>query len=704
MAKQNSELGRSKGVSTARVAETVMLLCLCLLIVHTVLLSHGRALLKYFVSKAVTAPGTVLHFDLVNCDLQGAELYVNAVQVGELPLAIDRSELVSKVPVWHEPPALEDLSEIPESLKTYRPSGGASLRGHSLFYPIFDSMFDSDKTEYYAQVKYQDQWCYAGRGGSGGGGNRRKHQGLEFICPMYEQGLEQLLDIARIKDYQVSETWFEAVDTYGHDAVLALLKAEPEEPGMKDLLDQWASRKFGLDKVHNEATAWQAFERICQAVTKAKAYSTEGLEGRAVALLAPKLPVTQLTRQAVGLVRRTNSLGGKMEWRAQGKTQFGVTYEGARFVSSLGRSNLYIGQRVDQPPVSGYAVAHALWCLFEQGDSKVIDAFENHIVPEMIGKYYPNIPWYPFFSAMGGPALERYLLRQDWDADLKQLTSPEERSRLDSNFQTWLTLCAQLETEAGEQFRQRHRAGLFQMADQVDPIVRFKELDFLFVNLDQGSGSLAFQYWPRFLRSVLNERQNVRSMEVLFDYLLKMEPLSQPRMYVDVFQGMTRQHMIVMGLKKLSNLPISRRQAMCEAIKEAVRQDVSHIKDETGRSKDDIRDELLSVLDGTLVSDQEKTQKIFDSMAKRKSSQSPVNWLSQSSEDHPVVPMLALSERADLRRLSLHAIESHPSPAHKKLLDQLLQDRDVEVSTAAMTVKRNLDDLAKTPLETLRAD
>lgn len=704
MAKQNSELGRSKGVFTARVAETVMRLCLCLLIVHTVLLSHGGALARYFVSKVVTTPGTLLHFDLVNCDLQGAELYVNGVCLGTLPLAILRAEFVDKVPVWREPPAPLDRSEIPESLREYLLSGRFHPRGESLFYPIFDSLFDSEKTEYYAQVKYQGQWCYAVRGGSGGGGNRHKHQGLEFVCPAYEQRLAQLLDLARVNDYQVPQAWFEAMETYGRDGVIALLKAVPEEPGMNSLLDQMASREFGLDQVHDEATAWQAFERICHAVTKAKAYSTEGLEGRAVALLAPELPVAQLTRQAIGLVRRTNSLGGKMEWQARGKTQFGVTYEGARFVSSLGRSNRYIGQRVDQPPVSGYAVAHALWCLFEQGDSKVNDAFQNHIVPEMIGKYYPNLPWYPFFSAMGGSAVERYLLRQDWESDLKQLTSPDERPRLDANFQTWLSLCAQLESEAGERFRQRHRGQLFQMADQVDPIVRFKELDFLFVNLDRGTDSLALQYWPRFLNSVLTERiPPFKQAEVLFDYLIKMEPLAEPQMYVDVFLGATRQHDLEMGLKKLSLLPLARRQVVCDALKNAVMQDVSHLEGRTGSSEAEDKHQLLSALDEIMVTDQEKTQKLFDNMSIRKSSQSPVNWLSQSSEDHPVVPMLAHSDRPDLRRLALYAVEAHPSPAHKILLDQLLLDTDPEVNTAARAVEQNLEDLANLSPETLRA-
>ena len=307
MVKPKSELGARNRPLTARVAETVMLLCVCLLIVHTVLLSHGGTLLKYLVSKTVTKPRDILNIDLENCDLQGAELYVNGVCLGPLPLVMDQAEFVNKVPVWDEVPAPLNRSEIPELLREYRPFGGFYARVHSHFNPIRVSIksllsareramllsgkdgggrggrqiakepgqarstsqtgpgksrLDTEEQTYYAQVKYQGQWCYATGSGSGGGRNREIHVGLEFICPEYERKLEQLLDIARIKNHRVSEAWFEALDTFGHDGVLALLKAGPEAPGMTGLLDQWASQAFGLNLVHDQVTAWQAFERI----------------------------------------------------------------------------------------------------------------------------------------------------------------------------------------------------------------------------------------------------------------------------------------------------------------------------------------------------------------------------------------------------------------------------------------------------------
>ncbi len=81
-----------------------------------------------------------------------------------------------------------------------------------------------------------------------------------------------------------------------------------------------------------------------------------------------------------------------------------------------------------------------------------------------------------------------------------------------------------------------------------------------------------------------------------------------------------------------------------------------------------------------------------------------VKWLQHLNEDHATVPMLAKSDRADLRRLALYGIESHPSPAHRALLDQLLQDPDTEVSVAAQAVQMKLNDLVNMSLESLKAN
>jgi len=66
--------------------------------------------------------------------------------------------------------------------------------------------------------------------------------------------------------------------------------------------------------------------------------------------------------------------------------------------------------------------------------------------------------------------------------------------------------------------------------------------------------------------------------------------------------------------------------------------------------------------------------------------------------------MLAHSDRADLRRQALQAIEAHPSPAHKALLGALLQDSASEVRTLARAVKTHLEDLANFSPQGLRVD
>ena len=697
----------SCSVAAHRSCRLGVVLCAVLLAAYTALLSDAGGVLSSLVPGKARGPRTVLTFDLTTCDLQGAELYVNGAPLGTLPLTMDEADFVSKVPVWDEAPARIELSDVPEPLRQYRASGGMGFRARSL-YKGFDLSHGLDN-QYYAQVKYHGQWCYATGGGGGGSSGVhyvRKHIDLEFVSVESEQRLKQLLNHARVKEYDVSESWFDAMEILGGDAVRALLKAEPNEPGFKSLLDQWASRKFSLDSVEDEATAWQAFEDLCQTATQAKAYSTEGLEGRAVALLAPKLNVAQLTREAIRLLRATDFVGW-ITWQANGKRHFGVKYHDARYACSTQRMSYYMDDSKGQLPVNGYAVAHALWVRFRGGDTSVTRILQEQIVPEILIKCYRDPSRYSFLSTIGGPLFERYLLRQNWQAEPKPGDGiPSGPMFSGHELNGWLFMLANLRTPTGVQFRKTHRERLFHVADQADLQIHPNAIDLLFLNLNQGTDSLAYQYWPRFFDQVIGgESRQGMSLEVLFKYLLKLEPVSHPRMYVEAFQAARLDETdIRICLGELSKLPPSKKRSVYSALREAMMQDISHVQGVTGRDQVAVQRDLLSALERTLASNQEKAEKLYQTLASERSRHHIAKWLRQVDEDHAIVPLLARSDQAELRRLALYAIESFPSVTHRALLEPLLADTDLQVRGAAAAVRKNLDDLVSTSLDTLKAD
>ena len=324
----------------------------------------------------------ILCFNVVNCDLAGAELYANDVYLGDLPLKIEQTEFLKKVPLWSEVPEELPLSDLTDEMLEYDSTSGYGFRVDSLYSDI--SLFESEFREqkYYVRIKYHGQWCYAmlHSGGSGGGGGpyyREYRYNLRFLCLERERQIETLLDQACLQDYQVPDTWFEAMDRLGRDGILALLKAESHESGASELLDQWAAYRYALDRVKDEKTAWRAFKVLCGSVEECQAYSTEGLEGRAVTWLAPRLPIVKLTRLALRLIDKTDLISWT-QWRAHGRIQFGYSYDEARFLSTEdGMSYQRGGVSANQCPIEAYAVAHALEVKFRSSDPKAVAALQD---------------------------------------------------------------------------------------------------------------------------------------------------------------------------------------------------------------------------------------------------------------------------------------------------------------------------------------
>ena len=683
-----------------------VVLCTGVLILYPSMLNGPREWLESFVPQEARAPRTILHFDLVTCDLQDAEFYVNGVSLGTLPVTVDQADFLGRVPVWMEPPARLDRSDIPAGLIEYKSPNSSSRRAHSLYQTIRFKSSDGGETAYYAQVKHRGKWCYAtGSGGSGGGGGRYVHQrfyGLNFLSPDHEQRLERLLDWARIRDYNVPDGWFKAMETYGRQGIMTLLQKTASEPGMGMLLDQWASMKFALDAVQDEDTAWQAFERVCQDATRAQAYSTEGLEGRAVARLAPRLSIKKLAARAKSQLRNTGCLSWS-QWQVNGTPHFGISRGTGRHVITGRRMSYASGGRGESLSIPGYAVAHALWVLFEQGNHAARAILQDQIMPCFIAHFHRGFPRYRFVCSVGGAALERFLLRQDWEADPAQLPWEQQANLSGEDVNGWFHMLAYLDTPVGREFRQTHRDRVFQMADLIDLDRASEGVDFLFLDLDQGKDSLAYQYWPRFLRKTPdNDRRGNQAMKHAVEYLVQMGEVSEPGMYVEVFKAIEEWTFYTMeSFEVLSSLASSHRARVCEALREAMEGDISHLG-LSEQSAEEARARMLMALETVLASDEEKAEQLYQTLTAQRSRHYTDKWLQQLAEDHAIVPRLATSDQAGLRRMALYAIESFPSAAHRALLDQLLQDSDPQVGTAATAVKNNLDELANMSLETMK--
>ncbi len=63
--------------------------------------------------------------------------------------------------------------------------------------------------------------------------------------------------------------------------------------------------------------------------------------------------------------------------------------------------------------------------------------------------------------------------------------------------------------------------------------------------------------------------------------------------------------------------------------------------------------------------------------------------------NHPLIGLLAESERPELRILVIDVLQAHPSPENRVILNKILQDPNRSLRTAAEKVSRRLRKLAE---------
>ncbi len=565
-------------------------------------------------------------------------------------------------------------------------------------------------------VKLDGEWGYWELSGgssriSGKYGRRIAVVPLAFIFPDRQERIEKLLDIARVNDYAPGSEWFEAMETYRSDGWIMLRRAIDKEPGMSQVLDRWATWRYDLDRVTDAELAWMVFERIRKEADQRQYYLTSDIAGRAVELLTPKLDADRLVRLARTIIRSTR-LYSWDSWQMNGRVQFGMSYNPVGSQTGTGHiTGYWAGGRGDQRLSPGdYAVAHAVWILDEQldtGNDTQPDIVERELVPIFVARNYDDIALLQIAAQIGGPVLERYLLRQNWRAGPEDLPWGHQIRIGGSPANGWLYLLANLPSPMGRQFRQENHYRLMEMADRLNERTFLslgeRGLEFLFLDLDLGSNSLAMKYWPRFKEAAAHERHDALSLQ--YQYLVRMEPLPTVDMYGQCWKefrgGETEFHGALGNLAK-SSVPYHKRQEIHAALADQIQRDVRNIEAPYQPDEQSMRRNLLIHLEEKLlpITDAARAPDLFAELQAGSSRYKPENvaaWLAHGAPAHPLVGMLADANAPSLRLLVMGALREHPTPASQAILQKLLRDDDEQVRRAAEAVATALAALKETP-------
>jgi len=669
----------------------------------------------WLVSRGMAEPVVEYTINASGTNVEGAELWVNGVCLGKTPYTGTLDEFAARVPYWTQPPADYDTDKVDVPWYGSRGTSTSNRRRWIKFdLPARPSRRGrgprmsattgpSQSKAYYARVRYAGQWGLAGGGSSfGGGGSHLTYRGyshFDVIFPQRRKRLDSLLDKARLADYRVGAEWFKAIETYDEDGWIALRTAADGEPRMMEVLDAWATWRYELDEVTDAESAWRTFTRIREEAETRRQYLSPSVAGRAVELLAGKLPRGRLVDEATGMIRNAGSYG-YFNWTMNGRRHFGYSRRpGGVHLGRMGSSlSRYSGGRAGGPklPMSRSTVAHAVWVLYDIQPEIV----QQRIVPAIVCWQYRAGYGDRLLAAayFGGPAIDKFLLRSEWHLEGREVGRKNRMSTSGGgDVNKWLYLLANLNDEAGRAFRRKRSDAVMDLADKCCggsfggwP----SQLDFVFAD-----PWLARKYWPRFARLAREKTRNHLKMQ--WRYLLKMGEEAGVSMFVDAWKETS------IGsddfddtLDLLDELDPNTQAEVVEQLVQQVRdhpENLAKAMKDLGSAERVISslkahshgDKLNRVATMTLRTLQQGSPSERGRMRKH----IPL-WLAHTQPDSPLVKVLAASDEPALRLMVMGALREYPTPENRQLLERLLKDADPQVRAAANDVAEQLEALA----------
>ena len=680
-------------------------IAVCVLIAYGLTLNGGSYPGALFLPPRMAEAKMQYTIDISGTNVRGAELWVNGVCLGKTPYVATLEEFERAVPYWKQPPADYDMDKRGISRHSpYSTNTAEQRRWFALQAPKRSDDQEERKT-YYARVRYAGEWGLAG--GSGGSGShssgaiRESYNDFEVVFPERQKRLDVLLDKARIAGYRVTPEWFQAAETYDEDGWLAIRKAAGKEPRMMSVLDDWATWRYGLDRVTDEGTAWSAFQRIREEAEMQQQYLTPSVAGRAVELLAPKLPREKLADEAVRLIRGAGTFD-YLKWRTGDRLQFGYSRKpgGVHLDSTGAVSQFFVGGPTGarRLPAGAYPVAHAVWLLHERaaaGGAGGPNVFQR-IAPEIVRWHSRSGLADPMLiaAAFGGREVDKYLLRQNRRNDTKELRGEDRFNLGPRDVNKWLYLLAHLDDAAGRKFRREYADLVMGMADQLygesfDSAWR-AQIDFIFLD-----PWLAREYWPRFAR-LAQERSRQNALRTQWHYLLRMGDTATADMFLEAWRQTDPDQL---DFEDAARLLSSVRPVVREEVLAGIHE--SLLKEE-GRFREVLKgygspEGMMRMLRDT---EEMRAERLYAALRKGPEEEQgriwknvPL-WLAQEEPDSPLVRMLVKSDDARLRAMALGALREHPTLAHMDWLKQLGEDADAEVRQAAEDTVAHLSTLA----------
>ena len=434
-----------------------------------------------------------------------AELWLNDIYMGKLPLTISGRQLYTKI----TEPGKEAEKGFRKAARDREMCEILMLAYKSNDYEDGHYWYTPDHERHFAKVlvggKQYPHRRYARTKQLNEGSYKYDLEvsiqlETERSAQMYDSPmdrLEKLFDEAVKNGYRVDDDWKAAILAEGHNGMHHLnLKAEKDE-GFVGLLDEWARSEFGVGAKEPR----EVYDEICRRVAGLKHFDDDSLEYRAIGLIYDGLDYERIVKEYKKAYKKRS-------------------------------------------PGTAAAVASRVLKLWDRkldAENPYEDNFMEKEIVLTVLAYKNDVGT---AAAFGGSVFENYLLRQyrrEQRVEGIELGYENYMYEGGQHLNKWLYHLVHLDSPTGRKFRRNNSTATLKMAKVMLNSMHNLRKDppeFLFIDLDMGKRNIAVKCWEEYLIAVEDSFPGWEpdKFEKRLKYLLRLGDLATDDMYRQCWQ------------------------------------------------------------------------------------------------------------------------------------------------------------------------